>query len=145
MQKQTNSQTTIIIARIVSIYLMVTGFGFLLSSDYYDQMIAYSGSDPVLINLSGMVHFFIGMTILAIHFNWRSPLQIIVTLFGFMFFLKGILLIALPELTLQTGNNPAQKTWLMATGFITVGAIVGYFSCFRGQASTDGQKDQENS
>ena len=91
-------------------------------------MITHTGSDPVLINLSGMVHFFIGATILAIHFLWQKPLQIIVTLLGIMFFLKGALLIAIPEFTLQTGNNPAQKTWLMAVGFISVGAFVGYFA-----------------
>lgn len=99
--------TTIRIGKIVSLYLIVTGLGFLLSSDYYANMIAHTGTDPVLINLSGMVHFFIGMTILVLHFRWKKLLEIIVTVLGFMFLLKGIFLIALPELTLQTSNNPA--------------------------------------
>jgi hypothetical protein len=60
-------------------------------------MISHTGSDPVLINLSGMVHFFIGMTILVNHFLWKNAKQIMVTLLGFMFSLKGIFLIALPE------------------------------------------------
>ena len=47
---------TTIIARILSIYLSVTGLGFLVSNSYYSEMISQSGSDPVLINLSGMVH-----------------------------------------------------------------------------------------
>lgn len=118
------------IARIVSLYFLVTGFGFLISGEYFSKMITHTGSDPVLINLSGMVHFFIGMTILVNHFRWRGLLEIIVTIFGIMFFLKGTFLIALPELTLQTGNNPAQITWLMAIFFILVGVIVGYFAYF---------------
>jgi hypothetical protein len=93
-------------------------------------MIAHTGSDPVLVNLSGMVHFFIGMTILVIHFRWRGALQIIVTIFGALFLLKGAFLIVLPELALQTGDNPAQNTWLMAACFILVGAVVGYFAYF---------------
>ena len=56
------------IGKILAIYLLVTGAGFLFSAEYYAQMIAHAGSDPILINLSGMVHFFIGMTILVNHF-----------------------------------------------------------------------------
>jgi len=57
-------------------------------------------------------------------------LQIVVTSLGAMFFLKGVFLIVLPQLTLQAGNNPAQKTWLMAAFFIAVGTVVGYFAYF---------------
>lgn len=58
---------TLYIARIFSAYLIVTGLGFLLSPNFFTQMMATTDSDPVLINLSGMVHFFIGATILVLH------------------------------------------------------------------------------
>lgn len=119
------------IARILSAYLVVTGLGFALSGDYFARMIAQVGSDPVLINLSGMVHFFIGITVLVHHFLWKKPLQIAVSLLGSLFLLKGVFLIALPELTLQTANNPAQKPWVMAVGFLLVGFALGYFAYFR--------------
>ncbi len=119
------------IAKIVAAYLIVTGLGFLISSEYYSHMISYKGTDPVLINLSGMVHFFIGMTILVNHFLWKNALQIIVTLLGIMFLMKGVFLIALPELTLQSADNPAQVPWIMSIGFILVGLFVGYMSFFK--------------
>ena len=130
MKKHNLPNLTLLIARILSTYLLITGLGFLISGEYYSAMIAHTGSDPVLINLSGMVHFFIGMTILVIHFRWRGVLQIVVTILGAMFFLKGAFLIALPELALQTGNNPAQKTWLMAVLFVSAGTVLGYFAYF---------------
>ncbi|MEI5907503.1 hypothetical protein WAK64_10580 [Bacillus spongiae] len=123
--------STVRISRIVSIYYLITGLGFSLSSDYYVTMVAHTSSDPVLINLSGMVHFFIGMTILVHHFKWKKPLQIAVSLSGVFFLLKGVFLIVLPELTLQTGNNPAQSPWIMSISFIGVGLLVGYFAYFR--------------
>jgi len=119
------------IARILSAYLVVTGIGFALSGGYFARMIAHVGSDPVLINLSGMVHFFIGITVLVHHFLWKKPLQIAVSLLGSLFLLKGAFLIALPELILQTANNPAQKPWAMAIGFLLVGFALGYFAYFR--------------
>lgn len=126
------------IGKIVAAYLLVTGLGFLISSEYYSQMIAHKGSDPVLINLSGMVHFFIRITILVNHFMWKNALQIIVTLLGIMFLMKGVFLIVLPELTLQSANNPAQVPWIASIGFILIGLIVGYMSFFRSK------KDIEN-
>ena len=122
--------TTQRIALLLSAYLIVTGLGFLLSADYYAGMIAHQGTDPVLINLSGMVHFFIGMGILVHHFLWKNALQIIVTVLGLMFLLKGVFLIALPELTLQAGNNPAQVPWAMAIGFVGVGVVLGGMAVF---------------
>lgn len=130
MEKECAPDRTILIARILSMYFLVTGCGFLFSGDYFSKMISHTDTDPVLINLSGMVHFFIGMTILVIHFQWRELLQIIVSLLGLLFLLKGTFLIALPELTLQTGGNPAQNIWFMAVGFISVGMSVGYLAYF---------------
>lgn len=130
MENEFTPNRTTLIARVLSMYLLVTGCGFMFSEEYFCEMISHTGSDPVLINLSGMVHFFIGMTILVIHFQWRNLLQVAVTLLGLMFSLKGALLIAMPELTLQTGGNPAQKTWIMALGFISVGIVLGYLAFF---------------
>ncbi|AYN66341.1 hypothetical protein D1013_02540 [Euzebyella marina] len=120
--------TTVRIARILSVYLIITGAGFGISPDFYTQLIAHTGTDPILINLSGMVHFFIGMTIIAYHFVWKSFLEIAVSLLGCLFLLKGIFLITIPELILQSGDNPAQIPWLMSTGFLLVGIILAYLS-----------------
>ncbi|MDD7888034.1 hypothetical protein [Flavivirga sp. 57AJ16] len=124
-------ETTNKIGKIVAAYLIVTGVGFLTSSEYYSQMISHQGTDPVLINLSGMVHFFIGMTILVNHFLWKNALQIIVTLLGFMFLMKGLFLIMLPEPTLQSSDNPAQVPWIMSIGFIIGGLVIGYMAFFK--------------
>ncbi|WDV45740.1 hypothetical protein PV797_19945 [Clostridiaceae bacterium M8S5] len=123
---------TTIIAKIVSLYYLITGIGFFVSSSYYETMIAHKGSDPILINLSGMVHFFIGITILVLHFKWKKFIEIAVSLSGILFLMKGIFLIALPSLTLQASSNPTQIPWAMSIGFITTGSLIGYFAYFKG-------------
>lgn len=130
MRLRTDTDTTIRIARILSLYLLVTGIGFLVSEAYYTKMFAHTGSDPVLINLSGMVHFFIGGAILSVHFKWGRVLEIVVSFLGLMFLIKGILLIALPEFTLQLNNNPVQIPKLMSAGFILAGCMIGFFSFY---------------
>lgn len=117
---------TIYIARVVSAYLVVTGLGFLISADYFSAMVATTGSDPVLINLSGMTHFFIGATILVLHFRWKKLLEIMASLMGIFYLMKGVSLIAIPALTLQTGNNEAQATLIgPAIGFLVFGLVMG--------------------
>ncbi|MDD7886219.1 hypothetical protein [Flavivirga sp. 57AJ16] len=117
---------TVKIAKILSAYLIITGIGFLISGEFYETLISHKATNPILINLSGMVHFFIGMIILVIHCKWKNILQILVSSLGFMFFIKGVLLIVIPELILQTGDNAMQKPWLMSLGFISVGIIMEY-------------------
>ena len=124
---------TTIIARILSIYLSVTGLGFLVSNSYYSEMISQSGSDPVLINLSGMVHLFIGAAILTIHFLWKTPLQIVVTFLGIMFSIKGALLIVVPDIVLQSAENSAGLSPPVSLAFILVCGIIGYCSYFQSQ------------
>lgn len=92
-------------------------------------MITTKGSDPVLINLSGMTHFLIGMTILVLHFKWRKPLEVLVSLLGTLFVLKGVFLIAVPELTLQASGNPAQESLTgPAIGFLAYGLVTAYLA-----------------
>jgi|GEM_PF-409223 len=134
--------TTKLIGRVVSMYYVVTGIGFMLSGNYYADMVSSTGTDPVLINLSGMVHFFIGMTILVIHFKWKSILQSFVTLLGFAFLLKGVFLIALPELTLQSDTS-TEVGWATIAGFIAVGIILGYYSFLHNRGKSNGDMNAE--
>lgn len=120
---------TVIIGRIVSIYFLATALGFLASANYYADMIATNGSDPVLINLSGMTHFLIGMAIVVLHFRWRGLHQILVSLSGLFYLLKGTFLIVLPELTLQSGNNDIQASLVIpAIGFMVFGGMLAFLS-----------------
>ena len=122
---------TTTIAKILAAYLLVTGIGFVVSSDFYEKMIRNSHkSDGVLVNLSGMVHFLIGISILSAHFLWGNMLEIIVSLLGFMFTLKGIFLITLPKLTLKTNENPLQSMKVTSAFFISLGLILVYLSYF---------------
>lgn len=109
---------------IVAIYYVITGLGFLCSSNFYQMLIEQSDSDPVLINLSGMVHFFIGITILVNYFLWNSLLKILTTISGFLFLTKGLFLIVLPEVILQSANNSLQKTSVMGMFFLIFGLLI---------------------
>ncbi len=122
---------TLFLGKIIAPYLLASGLGFLLSSKFYENLLKNSDkSDPMTVNLSGMVHFLIGIAIVTNHFLWRSALEIVVTLLGFGFLIKGITLIVFPSLTLKSTKTSVKLLRISGGGFIIVSLILGYMSYF---------------
>lgn len=116
------NEVTLFIAKMMAVYLLVTGVGFFLSKEFYLRMLNDAQSEhPISINLSGMVHFFIGMAILLNHFHWNTHLEIAVSLIGIAFLLKGSLLIMIPNMMLKTNQVSIKVLPLSGIGFIAVG------------------------
>ena len=122
---------TELIASIAGPYLFVTGLGFFISSSFYQRMIAaQSDVNPILLNLSGAVHFVVGMTVLANHFKVSSAAGAIVTLVGAAAVLKGVSLIVFPDY--MTKSQQMGKRGVLATGaaFAATGAYLSYVGYF---------------
>ncbi|GAA0464854.1 hypothetical protein GCM10009096_01700 [Parasphingorhabdus litoris] len=126
------SDQSISIARIAGPYLLVSALGFVASRQYYEQMITDTASaHPVLVNLSGAVHFVIGMVILTQHFDWSGIVQFSVTMLGVAAVAKGFVLIAFPKSTVRASGDAMVSLNLSAIGFF----IAGTWYCFVGFGS----------
>ena len=124
-------ETTVFIGKMAAPYLFVTGLGFLLSTEFYEKMVRGSPStDPVTLNLSGAAHFLVGLAIVTQHSRFGSPPEILVTLIGFAAMLKGSMLIAVPELTLQFPKTGKTALRMSGVAFSAVGVCLGYVSYF---------------
>jgi hypothetical protein len=118
---------TELIARIAGPYLFITGIGFLVSRGFYERMVmGNANADPVLLNLSGAVHFIVGMIILVNHFRWSTLPEGAVSLLGVAAVAKGGSLIAVPEKTLQTPKTEGKVLTASAAGFLTMGLYLCY-------------------
>ncbi|EAQ11964.1 hypothetical protein BD830_101581 [Maritimibacter alkaliphilus HTCC2654] len=113
------------IALIAGPYLIVTAIGFLVSRGFYERMVLGNAkADPVLLNLSGAVHFVVGMVILVNHWQWNGLGAILVSLLGVAAVAKGASLIAVPELTLKTPKTVGPTLTMSALGFALWGAAL---------------------
>lgn len=125
-------EITLFFAKIASAYLVITGLGFLISTDFYDKMVRGNAStDPVTLNLSGAAHFLVGMTILVQHFRWGSLAEAVVTLVGLGAALKGAGLIATPKLMLRSPKTDKSTLQWSGVGFIMLGIYLGYVGFLR--------------
>ncbi len=122
---------TILLGKILAAYLLVSGLGFLLSRDFYRKLRATSEtSDRLTVNLSGMVHFILGMAIVTTHLLWGNLLQVLVTFTGIGFVAKGFAMIVFPEWTLRSSPVTERSLWLSGVAFVVAGLVFGYLSYF---------------
>ncbi len=123
--------TTQFLGQMISLYLVVTGVGFFVSKDYYLKMLADSKrSDSITINLSGMVHFLLGLAIVLNHNLWRTTPEIIITVIGFAASLKGAALIVVPQAALKANDMSARVLRIIGTAFVVVGTYLGFVTYF---------------
>lgn len=112
-------------------YLFTTGLGFLISTRFYEKMVSGNAdTDRVTLNLSGAVHFLVGLSVVLTHFHWDGLTEILVTLVGFSAILKGISLIVVPELTLKSPKTSQRSLRISGAGFILAGTYLGYAGIF---------------
>jgi len=124
-------EITQFIATMAGCYLFITGLGFMFSTNFYEKMVAGNAhADPVTLNLSGAVHFLIGLSVVITHFHWDGPIEIIVTLVGFAALLKGTALIVVPEMMLKSPKTSRTSLRISAGGFVLLGAFLGYAGFF---------------
>ena len=122
---------TILLGKILAAYLLVNGLGFLLSRDFYRKLRATSEtSDRLTVNLSGMVHFILGMAIVTTHLLWGNLLQVLVTFTGIGFVAKGFAMIVFPVWTLRSSPVTERSLWLSGVAFVVAGLVFGYLSYF---------------
>ena len=123
------NEVTLFLAKMMAPYLFVTGLGFLLSREFYTQMLNDDYSErPISINLSGMVHFFIGMAVVLNHFLWKHHLETAVSLIGMAFLLKGSMLIMIPNLAMKSNKTTVRILPLAGTSFIAISLYLAWAS-----------------
>lgn len=116
---------TATIAWIAGPYLLATALGFLVSRGFYERMIlGNEHADPVLLNLSGAVHFVVGAIVLVNHWVWSGVGPVAVSLLGVAAVAKGASLIVMPELTLKTPKTVGPTLTASAVGFGVWGAVL---------------------
>jgi hypothetical protein len=85
-------------------------------------------ADPILLNLSGAVHFIVGMIVLNNHFRWSGLAETVVSMIGVAAVVKGAALIAVPETTLLTPKTTGRVLTASTVGFI----LAGVYLCWIG-------------
>ncbi|WP_218014520.1 hypothetical protein [Mycolicibacterium palauense] len=120
---------TLMFGRILALYLLTAGIGFLVATPFYAELTRRADrSDAMAVNISGMVHLFIGFVIVVNHFLWDSLLAGLVTLLGIVFVVRGAAYFWVPQLVVRPSTGRAAALRSMGGAFVAVGLLMGYLS-----------------
>jgi hypothetical protein len=123
-------QPVVFIARLIGPLFVVLGVGMLLNSGLYADMIGQAVLVPVVIALSGILSFSAGLAILLGYRSWTFDWRIIITIFGWLCVIAGIIRIVLPVVAAATALTVYSATGVTVAGVIVL--IVGAYLSFEG-------------
>ncbi|HTY23079.1 MAG TPA: hypothetical protein VMC85_08105 [Desulfomonilaceae bacterium] len=124
-------QTSRVLARVIGPSLIITGVGILLNLGTYQHMIEEYSKSASLCYLGGFVALLLGLIVLQFHNVWEARWPVVITILGWIAFIKGAVLIVFPGLI--------HNLWLPYVGSpvplivsLSISLVVGVFLTIKG-------------
>jgi len=76
-------------------YTAVSLGGLLTKTDYIEKLLEEFSTSPALLHLSGIMATVVGFLLVTFHNDWALDWPIIITIFGWISLIKGLMLMAL--------------------------------------------------
>jgi len=90
-------ETSILIARILSIAYLAFGFGLIFNRAFYKREIPKLVENPTLLIFGGFLAIVLGYLIIHYHNTWEKNWTTVITVVGWIALIKGITLLMFPE------------------------------------------------
>ncbi len=125
-------ETSILIAKILATVYLSFSVGLLISSKYYKEELPKLVDNSAYLILGGFMAIVFGFLILEFHNFWNSDWTIVITIFGWLSLLKGIILIVFPQkfTVYKTTILKAENQIYVLLLILILGAFFGYFGFF---------------
>jgi len=121
------------IAKLIGPICIAGGAGMLFNTTVFKAMFERGLHDHLLIYIAGLLALTAGLAILALHNKWECNWTVIVTLFGWVATIGGIVRMVAPQFIEQIGERIiAHPNFFVIDGWIAVllGVLLSYFAYF---------------
>jgi len=108
------------------IYTAVGLGGLLTKTDYTQKLLEEFATSPALLYLSGMMATVVGFLLVIFHNIWTLDWSVIITAFGWIALVKGLVLMALPEMYGKIFGFMRQRTTFLKVYSVFV-LLLGIF------------------
>ena len=129
----TFSVLTLTLAKAYGIYMIAIGLSGLIAPDRWRVVLEDFQKSPGLTYLTAVLVVGFGLAMVMLHSLWTDPLAIVVSLFGWVALLKGVLLMAAPDRLLRLGaatvaTPERTRTWavfavILGAALLTAGML----------------------
>lgn len=109
------------IFQIIAIFYISVSAGIILNPGYYKNFLRSFYNEPVAVFVSGLIAVTVGYLIIRHHNLWQLSSSVIITIIGWLAFLKGIFIIAMPQLFIEIA-----RTRLKTDKLLYFQALIGF-------------------
>jgi hypothetical protein len=121
------------IAKLIGPICIAGGAGMLFNTAVFKAMFERGLHDHLLIYIAGLIALTSGLAILALHNTWQCNWTVLITLFGWLATIGGIVRMVAPQFIEQLGERIiANANFFVIDGWIAVllGVLLSYFAYF---------------
>jgi hypothetical protein len=97
------------IFQLLGLVYSAAGIRGIIDKTAYREIMVDSINSPALSYLFGLVALLIGFLLVTFHNEWSLSWSVIITIFGWIAFIEGILIIAFPVLLYKLSNWMVKK------------------------------------
>jgi hypothetical protein len=121
------------IAKLIGPICIAGGAGMLFNTAVFKAMFERGLHDHLLIYIAGVIALTSGLAIVALHNTWQCNWTVLITLFGWLAIIGGIVRMVAPQFIEQLGERIiAGANFFVIDGWIAVllGVLLSYFAYF---------------
>lgn len=119
------------IAKLIGPVCIAGGLGMLFNTAVFKAMFERGLHDHLLIYIAGLIALTSGLAILALHSKWECNWTVLITLFGWLAVIGGIVRMVAPQFIERLGERIiAHNTFFLMDGWIAV--LLGVLLCYFG-------------
>jgi len=122
-------ELSILIARIIGIVYLSFGLGLIFSNRYYKREIIILYDNTSYILFVGILASVIGSLIISYHNIWECNWRVLVTIYGWLALIEGILVLIFPRLVslIKPMMKPKIIDWVITPFVFLLGMVFIYF------------------
>jgi hypothetical protein len=123
---------SIFLAKAFCLYFLITGIALVINKQRYVNIYKDMTSNPALLLLSGVIATIIGILLVLSHNVWVLGWPVLITIAGWMSFLKGATLLLFPQQMVSFFKPLYTEKRLTIIGYyvLALAVIYGYFGFF---------------
>lgn len=128
-------ENSVFIAKIFGLCYLILGVGFMFNRKAFQQVMEDFSKNAALVFYGGMLALVIGIVIILTHNVWVADWTVMITVIGWLAFIKGIWIIVLPNTVskfMQIYKNNDGLLGAHSVLVLILGAVLTFFGFFAG-------------
>lgn len=126
--------TTLVAARILGPLFVIAGIVLITRPDRVLSSMGGFLTDPALMSLAAFVTLILGLTLVTFHQRWDTVTGIFITVTGWLFTVRGAIMLLAPDLILELANIIEQQRQVLPIGGCLI-ALLGVWFTYTGYIS----------